>query len=155
MAPLSFAAITNFSRFTRLLGNRFRVASINNKPLSRNVSTAQVTEQATATAKRAQSSIEKISALQKPIVDNALVAKEIFKEVWTKEGLAPPNMTQLDEARNFFAKHFDELRTLKSKKFQSHSSRDYAAFAIRSVEVAGFFFIGEIIGRGSLVGYNV
>ncbi|CAG8489639.1 2643_t:CDS:2 [Ambispora gerdemannii] len=149
MASLSFAT----TRFTRLLGNSFRVVSL--KPLSRNVSTAQITEQATTAAKKAQNSVEKISALRKLIVEDALVAKEILKEIWVKEGLAPPNKAQFEEAQGFFTKHYDELRTLKSKKLQSYSGRDYAVYAIRSVEVAGFFFIGEVIGRRSLIGYNV
>jgi len=88
-------------------------------------------------------------ALRKPIFYNAAVVKELVKEVWKKEDLSPPSLAQIEEARTYVQK------TLHWKYIKSLSLYDYARIGIRSVEVAGFFFIGEVIGRRSLIGYNV
>ncbi|CAG8506698.1 11538_t:CDS:2, partial [Scutellospora calospora] len=77
---------------------------------------------------------------RKPIIYNALVIKELAKEVYIKEGLRPPTISEISQAWS----------NLKSIRLQEIGLKDAARIAIRSVEVLGFFAIGEIIGRRNL-----
>jgi hypothetical protein len=88
-------------------------------------------------------------ALRKPIFYNAAVARELVKEIWKRENLSPPSLAQIEEARSLIQK------SLSWSYVRSLSLYDYAKIGIHSVEMAGFFFIGEVIGRRSLIGYNV
>src|SRR5437764_15046759 len=78
---------------------------------------------------------------------NTLVAKEIAKEVYIREGLKPPNGTQISET-------WDALKSIRLNDLTNLGPREFAKIGIRALEVFGFFAIGEVIGRRSLVGYN-
>ncbi|CAG8508055.1 1834_t:CDS:2 [Paraglomus occultum] len=138
MASLFFKGV----RLSRTQGTRFsqvRFAS----------TTAAVAEKSGQVTKGVQNLATKIAALRKPILYNAAVVRELVKEVWKREDLSPPSLAQIEEARSYLQK------TLHWKHIKSLSLYDYARIGVRSAEVAGFFFIGEVIGRRSLIGYNV
>ncbi|KAK9763819.1 hypothetical protein K7432_009191 [Basidiobolus ranarum] len=80
---------------------------------------------------------------------NFRVAKEIAKQVYVKEGLAPPTTAQFNQAKEQFQRSLDWtiIRELTLKQV--------AQKAVIGVEIAGFFFIGEVIGRRNLIGYDV
>uniref|UniRef100_A0A1D1XZ47 ATP synthase subunit g, mitochondrial n=1 Tax=Anthurium amnicola TaxID=1678845 RepID=A0A1D1XZ47_9ARAE len=90
----------------------------------------------------------KIAGVRELIVYDAKVLNEIAKEVYTKESLGPPNGVQISEA-------WENLKSIRWKHITELNPRDYIRIGIRSVEVAGFFALGEIIGRFSIIGYNV
>jgi F-type H+-transporting ATPase subunit g len=77
------------------------------------------------------------------------VTKELGKEVYTKENLAPPKLTQWDSARKEFWQLF-VWRNVREWKMN-----DVAKGAVVGVELLGLFTIGEVVGRRSLIGYNV
>ncbi|CAG8463458.1 88_t:CDS:2 [Diversispora eburnea] len=79
------------------------------------------------------------------ILSRLAVIKEITKEVYVKEGLRPPSGSQISAA----------WEKLKNTKWQNLSLHDYKIIGVRSLECLGFFAIGEIIGRRSLIGYKV
>ncbi|RGB34792.1 mitochondrial ATP synthase g subunit-domain-containing protein [Rhizophagus diaphanus] len=106
----------------------------------RNMSTQQ--------AKSSKGVLSKITGLQEPIVYNVKVFNEIAKEVYTKENLGPPNKAQISEA-------WENLKSIRWKNVGDLSPNDYLKFGIRSIELAGFFALGEIIGRFSIIGYNI
>ncbi|CAB4395136.1 hypothetical protein RhiirA5_311054 [Rhizophagus irregularis] len=106
----------------------------------RNMSTQQ--------AKSSKGVLSKITGLQEPIVYNVKVFNEIAKEVYTKENLGPPNKAQISEA-------WENLKSIRWKNFSDLGPNDFLKFGIRSIEVAGFFALGEIIGRFSIIGYNI
>ncbi|CAG8672563.1 13534_t:CDS:1, partial [Cetraspora pellucida] len=83
----------------------------------------------------------------KPIIYNSLVIKELAKEVYIKEGLRPPTISEISQA-------FSNLQSIRLRDLMEIGLRDAARIAIRSVEVFGFFALGEIIGRRSLIGYK-
>jgi hypothetical protein len=91
---------------------------------------------------------KKNKGFQEPIVYNVKVFNEIAKEVYTKESLGPPNKAQISEA-------WENLKSIRWKNIGDLSPNDYAKLGIRSIEVAGFFALGEIIGRFSIIGYNI
>ncbi|CAG8448480.1 2241_t:CDS:2 [Acaulospora morrowiae] len=101
-------------------------------------------EKASNTTKGAFS---KFAELRKPIVYNAKVLKELAKEVYIKENLRPPNQSQISEA-------WEALKSLKWSYIKNASVKDIKIFGVRSLECLGFFAIGEVIGRRSLIGYN-
>ncbi|CAG8496438.1 8805_t:CDS:2 [Paraglomus brasilianum] len=138
MASLLLNAV-RLSRTQGIRSSQIRFAS----------TTAAVAEKSGQVAKSVQNLVTKTTALRKPILYNAAVVKELVKEVWKREDLSPPSLAQIEEARTYLQK------TIRWKYIKSLSLYDYARIGIRSVEVAGFFFIGEVIGRRSLIGYNV
>ncbi|ESK90004.1 hypothetical protein Moror_7934 [Moniliophthora roreri MCA 2997] len=93
-----------------------------------------------------------LGAYRQPITYNLAVAREVVKLVYRAEGLSPPTSV-------------DTIRTAYQNIWARASSREYWQQAIKSGEIArlaiygleayGIFKIGEIIGRRSLVGYNV
>lgn len=90
----------------------------------------------------------KIHVLQEyrhPIIYGTRVVKELAKEVYIREGLRPPNGSQISEA----------LEKLKYARFENLSMHDYKIIGVRSLECLGFFAIGEMIGRRSIIGYKV
>ncbi|RKP11733.1 mitochondrial ATP synthase g subunit-domain-containing protein [Piptocephalis cylindrospora] len=80
---------------------------------------------------------------------NGRVAKELVKEVWRREQLAPPSAAQWDAARAqaVDAFHWRAIREM--------SLRDVGRAAVVTGEVATFFLVGEMIGRWNMVGYAV
>ncbi|RIA97311.1 mitochondrial ATP synthase g subunit-domain-containing protein [Glomus cerebriforme] len=92
--------------------------------------------------------LSKIADYRKPIVYNVKVLEEIAKEVYTKENLGPPNKAQISEA-------WENLKSIKWKNIYDLNPTKCVKVGIRSIEIAGFFAIGEIIGRFSLLGYNI
>ncbi|KAI9475820.1 MAG: mitochondrial ATP synthase g subunit-domain-containing protein [Benjaminiella poitrasii] len=97
----------------------------------------------------AQTYLNKIIALQKPIVYNTKVAMEVAKQVYTKEGMAFPTGAQFSEAQQSLQ------NSLKIKNLKNLSFADVAKGGVVLAEIYTFFLIGEIVGRRSLVGYNV
>jgi F-type H+-transporting ATPase subunit g len=54
------------------------------------------------------------------------------------------------------SKGFDKvLKGAKTGSYLHLSVRDFAKNALVVVEVGSLFYLGEIIGRGSIIGYNV
>ncbi|ORX82902.1 hypothetical protein K493DRAFT_292186 [Basidiobolus meristosporus CBS 931.73] len=99
--------------------------------------------------KSLQSTSSRFINMTGPVGYNLQVAKEIAKQVYVKEGLAPPTSAQLHQAKEQFQ------RSLDWTIIREMSLKEVAQKAVVGVEIAGFFFIGEVIGRRSLIGYDV
>ncbi|KAJ8089438.1 hypothetical protein PM082_014687 [Marasmius tenuissimus] len=93
-----------------------------------------------------------LGAYRQPVTYNLAVARELVKHVYRAEGLQPPTS-------------FNTIRSAYETLWSRASSREYWQNAISSGEIArigiyaleayGIFKIGEILGRRSLVGYNL
>ncbi|KAH9063582.1 hypothetical protein EDB87DRAFT_1673362 [Lactarius vividus] len=79
-----------------------------------------------------------LGSYQQPVRYNLSVAREVLKHVYTAERLQPP--TSLGAV-------FGTYGTLWGG--------EWARLGVYAVEAYGIFKIGEIVGRRSLVGYNV
>ncbi|KAI9281926.1 mitochondrial ATP synthase g subunit-domain-containing protein [Sporodiniella umbellata] len=97
----------------------------------------------------AQTYLNKLIALQKPVVYNTKVAVEIAKQVYKKEGMAFPTGAHFTEAQQSFQ------NALKIKNLKNLTFSDAAKGGIIFAEIYTFFLIGEIVGRRNLIGYNV
>ncbi|KAI0926303.1 hypothetical protein AcW1_008511 [Taiwanofungus camphoratus] len=93
-----------------------------------------------------------LGSYRQPIMYNLSVAREFLKQVYVAERLQPPSslpaMTSVYStlwARATNPAYWRELVR----------SGDWAKVSVYAVEAYGIFKIGEIIGRRSLIGYNV
>ncbi|KAI8350856.1 mitochondrial ATP synthase g subunit-domain-containing protein [Blakeslea trispora] len=100
-------------------------------------------------AGQAQNYLNKLIALQKPVVYNTKVAVELAKQVYVKEGMAFPTGAQFNEA-NQTVQNALKLKNLKNLTFS-----DVAKGSVVLAEIYTFFLIGEIVGRRNLIGYDV
>jgi F-type H+-transporting ATPase subunit g len=93
-----------------------------------------------------------LGAYRQPVIYNAQVARELLKQIYVAERLQPPTS---------WAPVADAYSTLWSRaKSPGYwrgiiSSGEWVKVGIYAVEAYGIFKIGEIVGRRSLVGYNL
>lgn len=82
---------------------------------------------------------------------------EICKNVYKTEKLGPP---PFDEFKRFFSNTFEFVtnKNLKQELLFRYlnfrtSKEKLIKYFINTIEIAGFFTVGEIIGRGKIYGY--
>ncbi|KAM0754338.1 hypothetical protein T439DRAFT_331424 [Meredithblackwellia eburnea MCA 4105] len=92
-----------------------------------------------------------LGAYREPVVGNALVAKEVLKQVYVAEKLAPPSLAQVSQTYSSF---FHSAQAPSYWK-QLYTSGQWKSFAVYAVEAYGIFKIGEMIGRLHIVGYKL
>ncbi|VEU22491.1 DEKNAAC103687 [Brettanomyces naardenensis] len=88
------------------------------------------------------------------------VAGEVAKQVYLKEGLAPPKTTEFkqvyDDAINqglSFIKNPKGYSTSLVRSSQNFTTNDIVKYTSYLLQILGFFALGEIIGRRQVVGY--
>ncbi|KAL3088566.1 hypothetical protein niasHT_023184 [Heterodera trifolii] len=77
--------------------------------------------------------------------------KDILKKVAVRE-LAPPTPKDWPQIKADYAKLDTVMRTQAYRQFKL---KEFLVYSAVFVEVLCWFFVGEIIGRGSLTGYIV
>ncbi|KAK4053551.1 hypothetical protein OIV83_001719 [Microbotryomycetes sp. JL201] len=92
-----------------------------------------------------------LGSYKEPIFYNAAVAKELVKQVYVAEKLAPPSLAQVSYTYQSF------FNDAKSPSFwqQLYKSGEWKRWAVYAVEAYGIFKIGEMIGRRHVVGYKL
>ncbi|KAF5335015.1 hypothetical protein D9758_016185 [Tetrapyrgos nigripes] len=97
------------------------------------------------------SSITTRLAYHQPITYNLSVFREICKYIYRSENLSPPSIFTIRSA-------YETLwaRAINREYWSGAvGSGEIARIGVYAVEAYGIFKIGEILGRRSLVGYNV
>lgn len=121
---------------------------------------ATTPSQAQGIAQRAQqlgNSVLKVAeralgSYAEPIVYNLKVAGSLAKQVYIAEKLAPPtSVSQITSAY----RQIWECVSKPSYWMNSLPSGEWKKVAVYGVEAIGIFSIGEIIGKRSIVGYNI
>lgn len=121
--------------------------------IARNNSTSAVSK-----ATNAVSSVTStVSNIISKTVFWAKVVGELGKQVYIKEGMAPPTSAQLksvaellqSQAKTAFTQPEKIVNTLKEKPLEYS-----VKFGIAAVQVFGLFSLGEIIGRRHVIGYK-
>ncbi|KAF9067246.1 mitochondrial ATP synthase g subunit-domain-containing protein [Rhodocollybia butyracea] len=93
-----------------------------------------------------------LGSYKQPVLYNLAVFREIAKQIYRAEGLAPPS--SVDAVRSAY-------RTLwtnaSSKAFwqKAVSSGEIARLGVYALEAYGIFKIGEMLGRRSVIGYKL
>lgn len=139
--------------------------------LARQVRPSRVRFASTSTQQRAQESLTKalecakktltpvgdrvgvlLGSYRQPLLYNLSVSRELLKQIYIAENLAPPRSlsTVLDAYSTLWARVRDTgyWRTI-------FSNGEWARVGVYAVEAYGIFKIGEILGRRSLVGYDL
>ncbi|MBW0516802.1 hypothetical protein O181_056517 [Austropuccinia psidii MF-1] len=86
-----------------------------------------------------------------PISYNYQFVKEVLKQVYIKENLAPPRLKQIQTS---YLEIFKNLSSLNFWK-KNLESGDWKRLSVYGIEAVGLFSIGEMIGRRHLVGYKL
>ncbi|KAG0371949.1 hypothetical protein BGX24_000947 [Mortierella sp. AD032] len=94
-----------------------------------------------------------LSALRGPVLYNVKVAGQVAKQVYIREGMAPPSGAQFQTARDAALKFIWDAR--QAKTWRTISKTQYLNAGLVAAEAYVFFMVGEIIGRRNLIGYNV
>ncbi|KAF9910752.1 hypothetical protein BX616_010788 [Lobosporangium transversale] len=94
-----------------------------------------------------------VSKLYGPLLYNTKVAAQIAKQVYIREGMAPPSGAQIEAAKDATLKFIWNARNLNTWK--NISKDQYVRAGLVAAEAYTFFMLGEIIGRRNLIGYNV
>ncbi|KAG0250302.1 hypothetical protein BG011_008494 [Mortierella polycephala] len=104
----------------------------------------------TKTLSAATSTATKLSG---PILYNAKIAGQIAKQVYIREGMAPPSGAQIESAKQATIKF---VKSAGSANTWKNISKDqYLKAGLVAAEAYTFFLFGEIIGRRNFVGYDV
>ncbi|KNZ53832.1 uncharacterized protein VP01_3123g3 [Puccinia sorghi] len=88
-----------------------------------------------------------LGSYSEPLSHNYQFAKEVLKQVYIKENLAPPKIHQI---RSSYQEIMGNASSLTFWK-QSLESGDWKRLAVYAVEAVGLFSIGEMIGRRHIV----
>jgi F-type H+-transporting ATPase subunit g len=83
--------------------------------------------------------------------------------VYLKEGMSPPSGAQFSETWNVVRKELSNPTALFKQamqytdlaKLQAVGWQPIVRGGLRGIELFGFFVVGEMIGRRSLMGYQV
>ncbi|GBE90012.1 mitochondrial ATP synthase g subunit-domain-containing protein [Sparassis latifolia] len=93
-----------------------------------------------------------LGGYREPLFYNLAVAREVLKQVYVAERLQPP--TSLSTLTSAYATLWS--RAINPSYWrQLARSGDWAKVGVYALEAYSIFKIGEIVGRRSLVGYNV
>ncbi|KDQ58931.1 hypothetical protein JAAARDRAFT_154101 [Jaapia argillacea MUCL 33604] len=93
-----------------------------------------------------------LGGYRQPLLYNLSVTREILKQVYVAERLQPP--TSLGTIGNAYSTIFARARNPAYWR-EILNNGDWAKLSVYAAEAYGIFKIGEILGRRSLVGYNV
>ncbi|TFK79140.1 hypothetical protein K466DRAFT_606371 [Polyporus arcularius HHB13444] len=92
-----------------------------------------------------------LGAYREPLSYNFAVFREVLKQVYVAERLQPPPLSAF---QSVYSSLWARARNPQYWRELARSG-DLAKVGIYAIEAYGIFKIGEIIGRRSLVGYNV
>ncbi|THH14228.1 hypothetical protein EW146_g6081 [Bondarzewia mesenterica] len=93
-----------------------------------------------------------LGTYRQPLLYNFSVTREVLKQIYVAERLQPPtSLSQVSSA------YLTLWRRAISPSYWRELARtgEWARVGVYAVEAYGIYKIGEIIGRRSLVGYNV
>ncbi|KAF9945517.1 ATP synthase subunit G atp20 [Mortierella alpina] len=106
-----------------------------------------------AVTKTLSTAVSTATKLSGPVLYNAKVAGQIAKQVYIREGMAPPTGAQFEAAKEAVTKF---AKTAGSANMWKNISKDqYLKAGLVAAEAYTFFLFGEIIGRRNFVGYDV
>ncbi|KAI0034304.1 mitochondrial ATP synthase g subunit-domain-containing protein [Vararia minispora EC-137] len=159
MRPASSAVLRSLRQRSQLAQRRF--ASSNTEQAQKRVQETLASAQKQAlrawdTAKKYAGPLSErigaqFGAVRESVTYNFAVAKEVLKHIYVAERLQPPSVAEIKSAYSTLAQRLSSPAVLRDL----FRTGEYVRVMIYGVEAYGIFKIGEIIGRRSLVGYNI
>ncbi|KAH9937883.1 mitochondrial ATP synthase g subunit-domain-containing protein [Epithele typhae] len=92
-----------------------------------------------------------LGSYREPVMYNFAVFREVLKHIYVAERLQFPGIAQF---QSVYSQLFAQARSMEFWRGLVRSG-DLTKVGIYALEAYGIFKIGEIIGRRSLIGYNV
>lgn len=92
------------------------------------------------------------TGIAEPLMYYGKVSLEFLTKVASHQKLGPPTPAELGPAQAGIGNFISSFQTGAWRKVTIGQAGELLA---RGVEIAGFFYVGEMIGRGSLIGYKV
>ncbi|KAG6873533.1 hypothetical protein C0995_014403 [Termitomyces sp. Mi166 len=92
-----------------------------------------------------------LGAYRQPLFYNLAVGREIIKQIYRTEALAPPSVSAIQTAYKTIWSSITNVAYLR----QIAGNGDLARVGIYALEAYGIFKIGEMFGRRSLIGYDL
>ncbi|PVG04306.1 hypothetical protein CPB86DRAFT_869016 [Serendipita vermifera] len=93
-----------------------------------------------------------LGGYREPIMYNLSVLKEVFKQVYIRESLAPPkSLSQITQAYRSLWERGSSVQWWRN----ALESGEWKRVGIYALEAYGIFHIGEMVGRRSIVGYDL
>ncbi|KAG7821811.1 hypothetical protein KL928_000286 [Ogataea angusta] len=93
-------------------------------------------------------------------ITKAQVTVEVSKQIYIREGLAPPSVAEIQQVyQGLYKKALEFASQPKTsadglvKVAKSLSKDEYLRFGAYFIQIVGLFSLGEIIGRRQIVGY--
>ncbi|KAJ3116484.1 hypothetical protein HDU96_009569 [Phlyctochytrium bullatum] len=106
----------------------------------------------TSAQKIATGVTERLTALANPLIYYGRVAVEFGRQVAVHQKITIPTPAQLGEAQLGIANFFAAFQNGAWKKV---TLKQAGSLAASGVTIYGFFLAGEMIGRGSVIGYHI
>jgi F-type H+-transporting ATPase subunit g len=96
--------------------------------------------------------ISNLTAYREPVMYNLAVTREVLKQVYVREGLAPP--TSFSTVTEAYSALWSRA---KNPQYWNEIWRtgEWAKVAIYGLEAYFIFNIGEMVGRMNLIGYDL
>ncbi|KAJ3213439.1 hypothetical protein HK099_007395 [Clydaea vesicula] len=105
----------------------------------------------TATVQKASEGLAaKATAFAQPIIFSAKVGVEFLKQVATHQSMLNPG--SFAQANVGFTNFLSSFTNGFWRKVTLSQTKELAG---KGIQIAGFFFVGEMIGRGSIIGYKL
>ncbi|KAJ3300073.1 hypothetical protein HK104_004795 [Borealophlyctis nickersoniae] len=120
-------------------------------------STAEVKTQAQEAATKAQEAaknagsklVQKLTGFAEPIIYYSRVGFEFARSVATHQKLAVPDVASATQGlTNFY-------QTFTNGAWKKVTVRQAGQILGEGVKIGGFFLVGEMIGKGSVIGYQI
>uniref|UniRef100_A0A8H8CF21 Uncharacterized protein n=1 Tax=Psilocybe cubensis TaxID=181762 RepID=A0A8H8CF21_PSICU len=92
-----------------------------------------------------------LGSYKQPVLYNLAVTKEVFKQIYIKEGLQPPS---IEAVKTAYTSLWSQVRN-PALVGNLVKSGEIGRVGVYGLQAYGIYKIGEIIGRRSLVGYKL
>ncbi|TFK35261.1 mitochondrial ATP synthase g subunit-domain-containing protein [Crucibulum laeve] len=92
-----------------------------------------------------------LGSYKDPLFYNLAVTREVLKQIYVKESLQPPSLAAV---RTAYASIWSQVSNPAALRSLAQSG-DIARVGIYGLQAYGIFKIGEIVGRRSLIGYDL
>ncbi|KAI8826071.1 uncharacterized protein EV422DRAFT_563880 [Fimicolochytrium jonesii] len=113
----------------------------------RGVSTPSV--DTAAIKNQAQGVVGKATAFAEPIIYYSRVSLEFLRSVAHHQKVAIPSIDNgIVGLSNFYG-------AFKTGAWKKVTLRDVGQLSLEGIKIGGFFLVGEMIGRGSVIGYQI
>ncbi|KAF8649554.1 hypothetical protein AX16_005738 [Volvariella volvacea WC 439] len=92
-----------------------------------------------------------LGSYKQPLVYNFAVARQVVKQIYVAEGLAPPSLANVRQAYQTLWENASSVAYWRG----AISSGEIVRVGIYGLEAYTIFKIGEILGRRHLIGYSI